>query len=292
MKRLGFVGLGVMGEPMAGHLVDAGQTVFVWNRSAGKADRLAKIGATVCETLTELAEQCDVIITCVGRTEDVDDVVTELLKTAKPNALFIDHSTISPAGAVEIGKKIFAAGRRFVDAPITGGSMGAQKGTLTVFLGGSEADVNEAIEAIRPYSKRAERVGEMGAGQMMKMANQIAVGGALLGLCESLAFAKKAGLDTTQARDMISGGAGGSWNFENYGPKILRSDWTPGFSIKNQRKDFGYCHEAASGLGIQIPGTDLLNKMLKVLQDQGRGEDATAALYELYFQEFELGSEG
>ena len=280
-----------MGEPMAGHLLASGAELTVWNRTASKADRLKMAGAHVAESLTELTGRSDVIITCVGRTEDVDQVVEEMLATAVKNTLFVDHSTISPAGAKEIGTKIQAAGSRFVDAPITGGSMGAQKGTLTVFLGGTPGDVDEAIAAIRPYSKRAERVGEMGSGQMMKMANQIAVGGALLGLCESLAFAKKAGLDTAQARDMISGGAGGSWNFENYGPKILRGDWTPGFSIKNQRKDFGYCHEAAASVGIQIPGTDLLNDLLKILEDQGRGEDATAALYEWYMNNTPAGTE-
>jgi 3-hydroxyisobutyrate dehydrogenase-like beta-hydroxyacid dehydrogenase len=169
---------------------------------------------------------------------------------------------------------------RFVDAPITGGSMGAQKGQLTIFCGGSEEDVTEAMLAMKPYTKRAERMGGNGAGQMAKMANQIAVGGALLALCEALSFAKKAGLDVALTRELLAGGAGGSWAFDNYGPKILAEDWSPGFSILNQRKDFGYCREAAQSIDAAIPGTDLVDRLLKQLQDEGHGEWTTAALFD------------
>jgi 3-hydroxyisobutyrate dehydrogenase len=168
-----------------------------------------------------------------------------------------------------------------VDAPITGGSMGAQKGQLTIFLGGEEGDCAEAAEIVKPYAKRAERVGGPGAGQMAKMANQIAVAGNLLSLCESLSFAKKAGLDLAQIKDLVGGGAGGSWAFENYGPKVLQRDWSPGFSVKNQRKDFGYCAEAAGEIDAAIPGTLLVDRLLAQLEESGRGEEATCALFEV-----------
>ncbi|RYG37542.1 NAD(P)-dependent oxidoreductase, partial [bacterium] len=141
-------------------------------------------------------------------------------------------------------------------------------------------DCTEAAESVAPYSKRAERVGGPGAGQSMKMANQIAVGGALLGLCESLALAARSGLDVRQARDMIGSGAGGSWSFDNYGPRMLEENWEPGFSIKNQRKDFGYVIDAARALGMDVPGTEVCDAWLAKLDADGKGEDATYRLYE------------
>jgi|SRR5579871_660294 len=280
--RVGFVGLGIMGGPMAGHLVSAGMDVTVWNRSPGKAEPLAKAGAAVAGSLEDLAAACDAICLCVSRTEDVRGCVEAMAPHSKPGTLFIDHSTIAPSGAVAIATDLRLQGRRFVDAPITGGSMGALKGQLTIFCGGAEADVVEAIEVIKPYTKTAARVGPSGAGQQMKMANQIAVGGALLALCECLNYADKAGLDITQAHELIGGGAGGSWAFANYGAKILNRDWSPGFTIENQRKDFGYCREAAARIGAAIPGTDLVDRLLAGLQEQGHGEWTTAALFEAY----------
>lgn len=274
--KLGFVGLGVMGGPMAGHLVEAGNDVTVWNRSAAKAEPLRAEGANVSDSLSDLGSSCDIVFLCVSRSEDVEACLRELTQQAKPGTLFVDHSTIAPAVALGLHDELRAKGLRFVDAPITGGSMGAQKGQLTIFCGGESADVDEAIEAIKPYTKRAARVGGAGAGQMMKMANQIAVGGALLGLCECLSFAKKAGLDVKQAHELIGGGAGGSWAFDNYGQKILNEDWSPGFTVRNQRKDFGYCREAAKEIDAAIPGTDLVDSLLSQVQEDW----TTAALYE------------
>ena len=282
MAKVGFVGLGVMGGPMAGHLIKGGHDVTVWNRSPGKTEDLTSQGARAATDLKELAKSCDFIFTCVGRSEDVAEVVRAMVAHAKPGTLFVDHSTIEPSMARTLHSELKEKGLKFVDAPITGGSMGAKNGTLTIFCGGDHDDVASAMNVILPYTKRAERVGESGAGQVMKLANQIAVGGALMGLCESLAFAKKAGLDINQAHSMIGGGAGGSWAFENYGAKILHEDWSPGFSVKNQRKDFGYCEAAAKDLGIEISMTELANRLLKELQKAGREEDATPALYEVY----------
>ncbi|MEQ1934661.1 MAG: NAD(P)-dependent oxidoreductase, partial [Fimbriimonadaceae bacterium] len=152
---------------------------------------------------------------------------------------------------------------------------------LTIFCGGDSDNIDAAKPFLSAYAKRAERVGSAGAGQMMKMANQIAVGGALLALCESLAFASRAGLDLRQTRELLSGGAAGSWAFENYGPKILDRDWSPGFSIDNQRKDFAYCEEAAAQMGLEIPGTALVDELLRQLQEEGRGQETTAALYDI-----------
>ncbi len=278
--KVGFVGLGVMGGPMAGHLLAAGHSVVVWNRSAGKADALKEQGATVASDLQELAASCDIVMLCVSRTEDVQQCLDELTITAKPGTLFVDHSTIAPNAVAGIEAGLSEKGFRFVDAPITGGSMGAQKGQLTIFCGGSQQDVADAMPYLQAYAKRAERVGPSGAGQLMKVVNQIAVGGALMALCESLSFAKKAGLDLSQARELVGGGAAGSWAFENYGPKILNQDWTPGFSIKNQLKDFGYCWEAATAIDAAIPGTQLVQALLQTSSAAGHDGLTTAYLYQ------------
>lgn len=288
MNRVGFVGLGVMGGPMAGHLLNAPslkthrlEGVTVWNRTAAKADPLREQGAHVADTLADLASECSVIMLCVNRTEDVNECLDAMLPTAQPGTLFVDHSTISPPGAEAIHARLATAGHRFLDAPITGGSMGAQKGTLTIFCGGQADDYQRALPYLQAYAKRPEHVGGPGAGQMMKMANQIAVGGALLALCEALAFADRAGLDVGQTRELLAGGAAGSWAFDNYGPKIVSGDWSPGFSIKNQRKDFAYCFEAADRVHAALPGTEIVDKLLAELDDAGHGEWTTAALFEV-----------
>jgi 3-hydroxyisobutyrate dehydrogenase-like beta-hydroxyacid dehydrogenase len=162
--------------------------------------------------------------------------------------------------------------------------MGAINGTLTIFCGGSEDDFAEAEPVLAAYGRRVAHVGPNGAGQMMKMVNQIAVGGALMAICEALAFADKAGLDLAVTKDLVGSGAGGSWAFENYGPKILNRDWTPGFSVINQRKDFGYCREAAAEIGASLPGTEVVDRLLAVLEQAGRGQDTTAALFEVLME--------
>lgn len=281
MARVGFVGLGVMGGPMAGHLAKAGHDVLVWNRTPGKAAQALEAGAHESRDLASLATNRQIVFTCVSRTEDVEQVVDAMMPAADPGTLFVDHSTISPTGTQAIQASLAKQGHRFLDAPITGGSMGAQKGQLTIFVGGDAADYAEAEPVMAAYAKRSALVGGPGAGQMMKAANQIAVGGALLALCESLAFAQKAGLDISLTRELLSTGAAGSWAFENYGPKILAHDWSPGFSIDNQLKDFGYCEEAASQTGAQLPGTTVVGSLLRLLQEEGRGADTTAALFDV-----------
>lgn len=266
---------------MAGHLAKAGHEVIVWNRTSGKSDPLKGQGAHVASSLEEVAQNCTVIFLCVGRTEDVEECLNQMTPFAEPGTLFVDHSTISVPGAKAIHQSLAKKGLRFLDAPITGGSMGAQKGQLTIFVGGRKDDFQEALPLMQAYAKRAEWVGQAGAGQTTKMANQIAVAGALLGLAESLAFAKRAGLDLALTREMLAGGAAGSWAFENYGPKVLAQDWSPGFSIVNQRKDFGYCVEAAEALDLDLPMTELCDRLLEVLDKEGRGQETTCAVYDV-----------
>lgn len=266
---------------MAGHLVKAGHEVIVWNRTPGKTKAIEESGAFIASSLEEVAQNCSLVFLCVSRTEDVQACLDVMAPEAEPGALFVDHSTISVPGAKIIHQDLAKKGLRFLDAPITGGSMGAQKGQLTIFVGGRREDFEEALPFMQAYAKRAEWVGDAGAGQTTKMANQIAVAGALLGLCESLAFAEKAGVDVSLTREMLAGGAAGSWAFENYGPKVLARDWSPGFSIVNQRKDFGYCVEAAEALGLDLPMTELCDRLLEVLDKEGRGQETTCAVFDV-----------
>lgn len=266
---------------MATHLLKSGRKVVVWNRTASKAEEPQRQGCSVAPTLADLAQACTEIFVCVNRSEDVAECLDAMTPSAQAGALFVDHSTISSTAAQGFHRDLAAKGLRFIDAPVTGGSVGAQKGALTIFCGGSEEDIERARPLMDCYAKRLERVGGPGAGQQAKLANQIAVGGALLALCECLSFAKKAGLDVAQIREMVGGGAGGSWAFENYGPKILNQDWSPGFSVKNQRKDFGYCFESAKAIDAAVPGTRLVDRLLAILEEEGHGEWTTAALYEI-----------
>ena len=279
MSKVGFVGLGTMGLPMAGHLYSAGTDLVLWNRTPEKAEPLRKRGAQVASSLAELSEICSTVCLCVPKTEDVRECLNALTPYASSGTLFIDHSTILPKAAIEFHNELKNKGLKFVDAPITGGSMGAQKGQLTIFCGGDEADVRRAVGVTKPYAKRAERVGGSGAGQMMKMVNQIAVAGALLALCEGLAFAEKAGLDLEQTRELVGSGAAGSWAFENYGPKILNRDWSPGFTIDNQLKDLDYCLSSANDIEASIPGAELVNRLLEEMRKNGDGGKTTAALF-------------
>jgi 3-hydroxyisobutyrate dehydrogenase len=281
VDRVGFVGLGVMGLPMAGHLLEAGHDLTVWNRTIEKARGIGRKGARIADSLGQLALLCDVVLLCVTGDDEVRACLEAMAPAAKPGTLFVDHSTSSPAAARSAAAWLEPMGMGFMDAPVTGGSMGALNGTLTVFCGGDAKDVDRARPILTAYATTIERVGDVGAGQTMKIANQIAVGGALLGLCESMAFCNSAGLDLEQAQRLIGSGAAASWAFQNYGPKILRHDWSPGFSVRNQRKDFRYALAEASSLGAELPGTALVDGLLAELERQGRSEDATAALFEI-----------
>lgn len=270
-----------MGLPMAGHLLEAGHDLTVWNRTIEKARGIGRKGARIAESPAQLATLCDLVLICVTGDEEVRSVVGAMRDFARPGTLFVDHSTVSPSCARSLASSLEEQGFSFVDAPVTGGSMGANAGTLVAFCGGREQDVEAASEAMGAYCSHWERVGDAGAGQTLKIANQIAVGAALLGLCESLAFCRGAGLDLEQAHRLIGSGAAASWAFQNYGPKILHHDWSPGFSVRNQRKDFRYALTEAQRIGAEVPGTALVDGLLAELERAGRGEEATAALFDV-----------
>jgi 3-hydroxyisobutyrate dehydrogenase-like beta-hydroxyacid dehydrogenase len=271
---IGFIGMGVMGARMAGHLGKAYE-VMVWNRTREKAEAVG--GVKVAESLREVAESCDEIFMCVSRTEDVREVLAGLKPYLRADALIVDHSTIEPKAAKEMAQMF----ERFVDAPVTGGEKGAVDGTLTIFCGGAEADIERARPMMETYGKRVRRVGDSGMGQMMKMANQISVVGCVLAMAECLAFAERTGLSMEETIELVGSGAGGSWSLTNYGPKVLARDWSPGFSIDLQQKDLRYALEAAEEMGLQLPGAELVHGLFAAMQEEGRGGEATPALFEV-----------
>ncbi len=269
-----------MGGPMADHVFLAGFDLVVFNRTPEKSEKYREKGLAVAQSLEAIGEECDQVFLCVRATEDVEECVRALARTARSGTLIVDHSTILPEAAEKLHGELKKRSLRFVDAPITGGSMGAVKGALTVFCGGEPEAIEDAKPVMSAYAKRVERVGGPGAGQLMKAANQIAVAGSLLALCEALAFAEKAGLELAQTRDLLSGGAAGSWAFENYGPKIVAGDWSPGFTVDNQIKDLEYCEQAARAAKAWVPGTELVHKLLREMRSEGEGARTTAALFE------------
>lgn len=279
--NIGFVGLGVMGSRMAGHLLAKGHSLHVYNRTVEKTVPLKKMGAYVAESLKELAENCNLIFVCVSRTEDVQEVINAMHPHAKDGTLFIDHSTIEPSAAKEIHRRLSEKGLRFMDCPLTGGEKGAIEGTLTIFCGGGESDFLFAKPYMEAYGKLIRLVGPVGSGQLMKMANQIAVSLTVLSMAECLVFCEKSGLDLNDAIELIGSGAGGSWSLSNYGPKVIAKDFAPGFSVSLQQKDLVYALRTAREIGVSLLGTALVHQLFAALENAGRAEDATPALYDV-----------
>lgn len=271
-----------MGAPMAGHAARAGHLLTVWARRPEQGHSVMEAGAAISDSLQDLAKNVDVLVLCVGGSQDVLDLVSQALPWLPKGALVVDHSTIDPSAARDLHAQCLDKGVEFLDAPVTGGSMGAVNGQLTIFCGGSQGAYIRASGLFDSYAKRHKLVGLPGSGQTMKAANQIAVGGALLALCESLAFAEKAGLDLETTRELLAGGAAGSWAFDNYGPRIVKRDWSPGFSVKNQRKDFRYVKSAAEAVGAAVPCTMLVDSLLARLDNDSDRELATTKLFEIF----------
>jgi len=282
---IGFIGLGVMGRSMASHLLAAGYSLRVYTRTQTKAAPLLEAGAIWCESPAALAPECDVIISIVGFPHDVEEVYlgeNGLIAHAKRGSTLIDMTTSSPLLAERIGREARENGLAFLDAPVSGGDIGAREARLAIMAGGSE----EAFERVRPIfeimGKNINRLGPIGAGQHTKMANQIAVAGTMLGTCEALAYAKFAGLDPEQVLQSIGGGAAASWSLNNLGPRIIQEDYAPGFFVKHFIKDMSLAIEAARETGCATPALDLALAMYQQLAAEGHEDAGTQVLARLY----------
>ncbi|MFB0926455.1 MAG: NAD(P)-dependent oxidoreductase [Acidimicrobiales bacterium] len=281
MAIAAFIGLGNMGYPMAGHLAAAGHEVRVFNRTQAKAEQWAgSHTGTACSTPAEAAAGADFVALCVGADADVravsygDDGV---LATMAQGAVLVDHTTASAELARELGEACAAKNIGFVDAPISGGQAGAEKGALSVMCGGAEADFDKALPLVDAYSSAVTLVGDVGSGQLTKMCNQILCAGAIQGAAEAIAFGQKAGLDMSKVLAAVTKGAAGSWYLSNRGETMVNDEFDFGFAVDWMAKDLGLVQEEASALGAETPLTALVSGYLKATQDAGENRmDATA----------------
>ncbi|HJR92142.1 MAG TPA: NAD(P)-dependent oxidoreductase [Acidimicrobiia bacterium] len=278
-ETVGFAGIGIMGSGMAANLVAAGHDVVVWNRTRAKAEAVA--GAKVADTPAALARHVGIVMICVSDTPDVAEVLdgdNGLLDGLRQGSLVVDHSTISPSATVEFAARAGEKGAAWLDAPVSGGSDGAQRGTLSIMVGGSPADLERARPYLEAVGTNITHVGPVGAGQTAKIVNQILVVVNQLAASEALLLAEAAGLDLEDTLAAVSGGAAGSWMLSNRGPQMIQRDWRPGFTIDLQQKDLRLALEAADQLGVPLPGTALVFQLYRALQTRGLGGEGNHAL--------------
>jgi 3-hydroxyisobutyrate dehydrogenase len=280
-ERIGFVGLGIMGHSMAHNLLKAGVDLRVWNRTASRAEGLLEAGARSASSPADLAAQCDIIIVCVSDTPDVEAVILGekgLIEGARPGSLVIDMSTISPQTTRHIAGRLREKGAHMLDAPVSGGSEGAQRGTLSIMIGGEAEQVARAMPCFQAIGKAITHVGGHGMGQMVKLVNQILVVINGLAVSEALLFAQAGHLDLDKTLEAVSGGAAGSWMLNNRGPQVVARDWRPGFTIDLQQKDLRLVMETADQLGVPVIATSLVFNLYRALQAQGLGGEGNHAL--------------
>lgn len=293
-ETIGFIGLGIMGRGMATNILQAGFDLIVWNRSPERMDPLIEAGARAATSPAGLASNCDVIVTCVSDTPDFEAVILGaegVIQGARPGSLVIDCSTISPQATQEIAKQLKVKGVSLLDAPVSGGSEGAAKGTLSIMVGGDAAQVERAMPVLRAMGKTITHVGRQGAGQMVKLVNQILVVVTMQAVAEALLFAQAGGLDLEKTLAAVGGGAAGSWMLNNRGPQVIQRDWRPGFTIDLQQKDLRLVLEAADQLGVPLPSTALVFQFYRSLQQLGLGDEGNHALVKAleHLAGFEIG---
>jgi len=280
-----FIGTGVMGSSMAGHLLSAGYALRVHNRTREKAESLIERGATWCDSAGEAASQAHVVITMVGYPADVESAYLDeggIIERAESGAVLIDMTTSSPGLARKIDSAARERGLSALDAPVSGGDVGARNATLTIMVGGEEA----ALERVRPLlavmGSMVMLHGPAGSGQHCKMANQIAIAASMLGLAECLAYAVGAGLDRARVLETLGGGSAQTWTLANYGPRILAGDFQPGFYVKHFVKDLRIALAAADSMHVMLPGTALAKRLYEALTAGGGSELGTQAIWLLY----------
>lgn len=282
MARVAFLGLGVMGFPMAGHLVAKGHQVTVYNRSAAKAEGwLTRHGGHAADTPAKAAAAADFVMACVGNDDDLRAVCLgqdgAFAGMAK-GAVFVDHTTVSAKVTRELSAVAAGQGLGFVDAPVSGGQAGAENGVLSIMCGGTVDDYAAAEPVMAAYARICRRLGDSGAGQLAKMMNQICIAGLMQGLSEALAFGEKAGLDGAAVVEVISQGAAGSWQMANRHKTMIENRFDFGFAVDWMRKDLGICLDTADQIGASLPITALIDQFYKDVQNMGGGRGDTSSL--------------
>ncbi|WP_276531313.1 NAD(P)-dependent oxidoreductase [Fictibacillus nanhaiensis] len=282
MKTIGFIGTGVMGKSMAGHLMNAGYPVFVYTRTKEKANDLIEKGAQWTDTPKDIAQNCDVIITMVGYPTDVEEVylgADGLIAHAKAGSYLIDMTTSSPQLAQKVEKASSEKNLFALDAPVSGGDIGARDAKLSIMVGGDESAFNELKPIFSKMGKNIVYQGKAGSGQHTKMCNQIAIASGMIGVCEAILYAEKAGLNPETVLKSIESGAAGSWSLSNLAPRMLKGDFAPGFYVKHFIKDMTIALNSAEEMGLMTPGLALAKKLYEELAEMGDEDSGTQALY-------------
>ena len=283
-EKVGFIGLGIMGKPMAGNLIEAGHDLVLYNRTREKAEELAGDNTTVADTPREVAEQSDVIITMLPDSPQVEEVLTGpdgVLEGVKEGALIVDMSTISPVVTKELAAKAEEKGASMLDAPVSGGDVGAIDGTLSIMVGGSGEDFERARPLFETMGKTITHVGESGAGQVVKAANQIVVALTIEAVSEALVLGSKAGVEPGKILDVLGGGLAGNKVIEAKREKMLGHSFDPGFRIELHHKDLGIALAAGREYGVALPVTAVVDQMLETLKAKGRGDRDHSAILTL-----------
>ncbi len=281
-KTIGWIGTGLMGLPMAGHLQAAGYPLNVFNRTKEKAQKLLDGGAIWCDSIKNLTQNSDIVFTIIGYPKDVEEVyfgVDGIMAGLKPGQILVDMTTTKPSLAVEIAEKANAKNAFFLDAPVSGGELGAINGKLSVMMGGDEAALETILPIIDYFSANVVYQGKAGSGQHTKMCNQITIAGTMIGVCESLIYGKKAGLDLHTMLSSISKGAAGCWTLDVLAPKVADQDFAPGFMVEHFVKDMGIALEEAAKMQLSLPGLALAKQLYQSVQALGKGREGTQALY-------------
>jgi 3-hydroxyisobutyrate dehydrogenase len=281
-RTIGFIGLGIMGAHMARRLVQAGHRVAVYNRTASKCEPLVALGAKAAPTPREAARGNEVVISIVTDSPDVEAVLLGpdgAVQAAEKNALFADMSTIAPETARKVGQALRSRGVSFLDAPVTGGDVGARDGTLSILVGGEKADLERAREVFEVMGKRITHCGPQGAGQTVKACNQILCAMNMVGIVEALHLARASGIDRSLVVEALTPGAGGSWALEKLGSRIAKDDFAPGFMVDLIQKDLRIVQDAAGRLGLPLDGTALAQRLFGDNQKNGEGRLGTQAMY-------------
>jgi 3-hydroxyisobutyrate dehydrogenase len=285
IQSVAFLGMGLMGTRMANQLLRAGFRVHCYNRTASRAEAVVAEGGIGFATAGEASKDVDAIISCVTDGPDVEAIlfgVAGASHAASKNALLIDMSTIAPQTSIAIGERLASMGLRFLEAPVTGGTVGAEKGTLSILVGGDAEDLADALPVLEAMGRTITHCGPWGCGQGVKLCNQIMGAMNILGVCEAMALAKGLGIDPSLLSLALQGGAAASWALQNLAPKICASDWSPGFMIDTQQKDMRLVAQAAENSHVALPGSALVTQLWRSAQAHGDGAEGIHALYKVF----------
>lgn len=288
MKKIGFIGTGVMGASVVKHLLNADYEVAVYNRTKSKTDELVSLGATWYDTPKEITEVSELIFTMVGFPKDVEDTYygdNGIFKADITGKILVDMTTSTPSLAQKIAETAKFSKGFALDAPVSGGDLGAKNGTLTTMVGGDEEIYDEIKAILEVFSGKVNHQGKAGSGQHTKMANQIMIAGTMTGMTELLVYAKAANLDLDKVLDTVGGGSAANWSLTNYAPRILKQDYTPGFFVKHFVKDLNIALTESEKMGIELPATKEARNLYNQLIEQGFENEGTQALIKLWWQD-------